>query len=151
MKSGETRIAEIEEVSTNGECRQNSAIVGPRGFEDDRSGTPGIILINGYVIHHINRNLGLQLMAGQLGENIWVKGARNLSALPSGTLIRINKKVVLMVEAKAGHYREMFPKFPDQVLNLLERRGGAVCSVVSGIGERVGEHQDVEFLDAQKG
>lgn len=138
----------IEEVSTDGECRQYCATVGPRGFESDRSGTPGIVILNAEVPHYINTEFGeqLQVMAGQLGDNLLVRGLGDMTDLVPGTIIRIKQIVLLRVESKAIHYREMFKRFPKEVLALLDKRGGSTCSVVEGIGERVCDEDEIEIL-----
>ena len=141
----------IEEVSTNGEYRQFRARIGKKGFEDDQSGTPGIVLLNSSVMHCISRwPGGVQLLAGQLGENILVKDIGNITVLPPGTLIKIGSKIVLRVEYKARHYRKMFSHFPEEILRLLDRRGGIICSVVEGVGEWVCDFQEIEVLPKEE-
>jgi hypothetical protein len=142
----------IEEVSTDGHCHQRGAQIGPNGFVEDRTRTSGIVMMNSYVMHCIDRWPGskLQLLPGQLGDNILVGGMGNLSVIPIGTLIGIESKVILRVESKAAHYRQMFPHFPEEVLRLLDRRGGITCSVVKGVGKWVGDGDEVEILEVQE-
>lgn len=144
-------IGIIEEVSTDGENHQFCATIGVRGFEGDKSGTPGIVLLNADVPHFINQEFGsVQILAGQLGDNILVQGLGDLVDIPPGTIIRIRKVVELRVIARATHYRKMFSKvFSEDILSLLDRRGGVTCEVVTGVGVRVCDHDEVEILDTK--
>jgi len=142
----------IEEVSIDGECRQFCAMVGPHGFLEDHSGTEGIVILNAEIPHYINTEYGekLQVMAGQLGDNILVKGLGDLVDLTPGTLLQIKKEVLLRVVSKATHYRTMFPSFPAEVLALLDTRGGVTCEVVEGIGARICDGDEIEIHRAEE-
>lgn len=142
------RTGIIEEVSTDGECRQYCATIGPHGFTEDRSGTEGIVILNAEIPHFINTEFGekLQVMAGQLGDNILVNGLGDLVDLSPGTQLQIKKVVLLQVVSKAAHYRNMFPRFPAEVLTLLDSRGGITCEVVEGFGVRICDDDEIEIL-----
>jgi hypothetical protein len=138
----------IEEISTNGECRQWFAKIGPYGFEDDRTQTPGITILNGEVPHFLYSEFGEPVFAGQLGDNILIKGYEgNISELPIGTRIIIEKEVVLEVVARATHYtKKRFPTFSKEVLEYLNKWGGVTCKVVEGVGRRVWDEYEVEII-----
>lgn len=142
----------IEEVSIDGECRQFCAMIGPHGFLEDHSGTEGIVVLNAAVPHHINQEYGekIQVMAGQLGDNILVNGLGDLVDLAPGTFLQIKKEVLLRVVSKATHYRTMFPHFPAEVLALLDTRGGVTCEVVVGVGARICDGDEIDILPAEE-
>ena len=136
----------IEEVSTNKECRQFCAKIAESGFEDDRSETPGILLMNAEVPHRLNVEFGQQIMAGELGDNILARGLINLTTLPPGTIIQIEEKVELIVRAKADHYRKKFPHYSEEMLAYLEEWGGTICFVKKGIGTLVCDDQTISIV-----
>jgi hypothetical protein len=124
----------IEEVSTHGEFHEFGVVIESQGFRDDRSGTSGVVVLNAEVPHFLNTEFGIQVLGGQLGDNILAQGLMNLTNLPKGSRIVLRTaktKVVLKVESKATHYRKMFTHFPQGVHSYLDEWGGVNCSVES--------------------
>jgi hypothetical protein len=144
--------ATIEEVSTSGECHEFCATISKDGFLGDKTETPGITILNAEVPHYLNTELGQQILAGQLGDNILVKDfGGNITQLPPGTKIRINQQVILKVRGKAAHYdQERFPDFTKAEFEYLKAWGGVTCDVVAGEGERVCDGQEIEILPREE-
>lgn len=144
--------ATIEEVSTSGECHEFCAKVGPEGLVGDQTDTPGILVLNAEVPHHLNTEFGEMVLAGQLGDNILIKDfSGNITDLPKGTLIVIQQKVVLRVKAKAAHYtKKRFPRFTREAFAYLREWGGVTCEVVEGVGSLVCDGQEIEIRPEEK-
>ncbi len=163
----------IEEVSTNGEMCEYKITIGKDGIEDDKSGTPGVLIQNAEVPHFLNKEFQMEIQAGQLGENILARDLTNLSELTQGTRIRIMSQrinkvpnpnvpnamltlvtpalVILQVESRPDHYRARFSKiYPEPVLAHLEAHCGAICSVIEGVGVQIAYDQEIEILLAEE-
>ncbi len=86
-----------------------------------------------------------------LGDNILTEGLENPANLEPGTLFRIRNTILLRLEVKASHYREMFSDYlPEEALVLLMEKGGVECSVVAGIGHRVVDNDEIEILPSEE-
>jgi hypothetical protein len=149
------RKGKVFEVSVSRQPCEYCARIGPVGFEGDRSGTAGIVLSDVEVVREINARFAAQLpdpiQAGMLGDNILTEGLGNPANLEPGTLFRIGNTILLRLEAKAAHYREMFSDdLPEEALVLLMEKGGVECSVVAGIGHRVVDNEEIEILPAEE-
>jgi len=145
----------VFEVSVSRRPCEYCAEIGPKGFEGDRSGTAGIVLLAVEVVREINDRFAAllpePLQAGMLGDNILTEGLGDLIGVDTGTIFRIRGTVLLQFEAKASHYeRKMFPDLPEEVLALLMEKGGIVCSVLAGIGQRIADNDEIEILPQEE-
>ena len=145
----------VFEVSVSRQPCEYCAKIGPMGFEGDRSGTAGIVISDVEFVREISARFAAQLSkpieAGMLGDNILTEGLGNPADLEPGTLFRIGTTILLRLEAKATHYREMFSDdLPEEALVLLMEKGGVECSVVAGIGHRVADNDEIEILPGEE-
>ena len=91
-----------------------------------------------------NKALGLSLKPGDLGENITVRGMGDLSDIPDGALIRINRSIVLQVSGQNNPCIVLRPYHPE-IGRVLFGKRGLLCAVKEGVGNSVQPGQEVEI------
>ncbi len=107
-------------------------------------------------LDEVNEKLGLKLKAGDLGENILVKGLGNLSNVLDGMEIEIQigtydehnamEKAILVVTGQNKPCKNLNHFHPKLIKEIYGKRG-LLCSVKSGIGKFILRGQRVTLLN----
>ena len=120
---------------------------GPRIPNTDRH----ILIVAEEALVELNKELNLNLKAGDLGENILVRGFGNLSDIQKETLIEIRGGSIVLKVTKQNkpciNTTPIHPMFNSTVYNKAKGvyRRGLLCSVESGVGLFIRPGDEVEI------
>jgi len=138
---------------------QNQVLVSQYGFASDVHAGPTRIshrtqsekfndhqvsLVAQEALDYINKELGISLRPGHLGENITTEGLGDLSAIPDGTLLEIGG-VVLEVTEQNQPCKNLLVYHPLLVKTAYGRRG-LFAVVKEGEGLIIRPHLPIEIL-----
>lgn len=102
-----------------------------------------ITLVAHEVIEDLNRELGLALGPGSLGENITTQGLGDLSDIPDGAEILIGDKILLRVVEQNQPCRNLAPLHRLLVKKIYGRRG-LLCAIEEGVGVVISSDTTIE-------
>ncbi len=127
---------------------QQSIVIGPQGVKGDYHSGPinrhkktgerepnrrQVTLVAQEVLQELNTRLGIEIKAGDLGENILVSGLGDLSQLGKGDRLLVGSDVVLKVTAQNRPCDTIRVYHSSLVEEITGRRGVAAVVVSTGI------------------
>lgn len=92
-----------------------------------------ITIVASEAIEYANKELGLSLAPGSLGENITVRGMGDLSDISGGALVSINGTALFRVVEQNEPCHNLAPYHKYFVKTIYGKRG-LLCAVIAGIG-----------------
>ncbi len=125
----------------NREMRQSFSKPGTFKPNTDRH----LTLFADEVMFDLNCELGTELRAGSLGENITTRGLGDLSQIRDGMRLRIGNHVIIWVTEQNQPCKNLAPLHRLLVKKVYGRRG-LLCAIQCGRGHRIQEGDPIEVL-----
>lgn len=146
LPCGETKIAEYGLLGDRHCTEMRWSFTEPRILKpNDRQ----ITIVGLETLVAVNAELGLNLHAGDLGENFTTVGLGDFSDVTPGSNIRIGKNVVLQMVKQnqpCKNTAQIHPDFNKTIYKPENQRRGILCVVISGIGETVRSGDKISIL-----